>query len=703
MNKISIEEDNFGGFPDSSDKESLGVSTNLISCNSHSDIRTVNAIRAGKSVGRVELDSVENFFFPDVFSNSTVNVVPVSSSISNLLSSVSLKRSRIESEEKDNGHVGKRAKEMDSEEKCLGTGGLKCRISVVISWFNRDNIFCSKEINALLDTGAEITILNSRLVVDQLMPWRHRIKSLRMLDASGNRLKKSGKIVVTSVDLKVQDASTKRNRTFKPTFEVADLGESEDMIIGHDWIQQTTEKIVMGPPVGLEFKSEISEIESNTEEFSNIINEAAYVGIITISSVNEHGIRIMTISIEEENKILMENVPIFYTEFHKVFGKEMQTELPEHGPQDIAINLLPNSELPAAKLYPMSQDELQVLKEYIEEMMKHGKIQEGSGSAGSPVFFVKEKTGKLRLVVDYRGLNAITIKDAYPIPLMTTLMEQIQGSNYFNKLDLKNGFNLIRVKEGDEWKTAFKTRYGLFEYKVMPFGLTNAPSVFQRYVNHVLREHIDRGVVVYIDDILIYAKTEEELIKLTKSVLKKLEDNKLCINAKKCLFHQSEVEFVGFIIGKDGVKMSEKKVKNIIEWKEPKSLYEIQQFLGFANFYRRFIRGYSSVVRLLSNLTRKGQPWNWNQECQQAFDELKSRFISAPILVNNDSTRPKIIETDASNLAKGAVLSQLEPDNRYHPIAFYSKKFSDAELNYDIHDKEMVVIVEGFKEWSHFL
>ena len=316
---------------------------------------------------------------------------------------------------------------------------------------------------------------------------------------------------------------------------------------------------------------------------------------------------------------------------------------------------------------------------------------------------VKEKTGKLRLVVDYRGLNEITIKDDDSIPLMTTLMEQIQGSNYFNKLDLKNWFNLIRVKEGNEWKPAFKIRYSLFEYKVMSFGLANTTSVFQRYVNHVLREHIDRGMVVYIDDILIYAKTKEELIKLTKSVLKKLEDHKLFINAKKCLFHQSEVEFVGFIIGKDFVKMSEKKVKDIIEWKEPKSVYEIQQFLGFANFYSRFIRGYNSVARPLSNLSRKGQPWNWNQECQQAFDELKNRFVSAPILVNNDPTPPKVIETDASNLAKGAVLSQLEPDNRYYLIAFYSKRFSDAERNYDIHDKEIVVIVEAFKEWSYFL
>ena len=197
-----------------------------------------------------------------------------------------------------------------------------------------------------------------------------------MLDNSVNKLKKSTKIVVTGVDFKIEDASTKRTRTFKPIFEVADVVESEDMIIGLDQILQTIEKIVIGSPVGLEFKSEIYEMESYIEEFSSVINEVAYIGIITISSINEHGIRIMSISIEEENKILMQNVPIFYIEFHKVFRKEMQTELLEHGPEDIAINLLPNSELPATKLYPMSQDELQVLKEYIKEIMKHSNIQE---------------------------------------------------------------------------------------------------------------------------------------------------------------------------------------------------------------------------------------------------------------------------------------------------------------------------------------
>ena len=238
----------------------------------------------------------------------------------------------------------------------------------------------------------------------------------------------------------------------------------------------------------------------------------------------------------------------------------------------------------------------------------------------------------------------------------------------------------------------------------MPFRLTNAPSVFQRYINEVLKEYIDRGLVDYIDDILIYSKTEEELVDLTKKVLKKLLDNSLCVNAKKCVFHACEVEFVGYTIGQNGVKMSENKVKHILEWEAARPVHEVQQFLGFANFYRRFIRGYSSICHPLTQLTTKGQVWNWTNECQEAFNKLKVSFTEAPILTHYHPKKPLMIETDASDLAKGAVLSQYQDsDKKWHPVAFNSKKFSPAELNYDIHDKEMIVIVDCFKEWRHML
>ena len=318
---------------------------------------------------------------------------------------------------------------------------------------------------------------------------------------------------------------------------------------------------------GLVFKRRINIVNTDGENLVELVQQAAYVGVITIPNQwSLDGKRVFSISVsaDDKNTLLEAGVPAFYHEFEKVFGKEMQSALPEHGLQDCAIDLLPNTEPPSGKLYLMSQDVMQLLREYIEEIVATDKMRLGEGHAGSLVFFVKEKTGKMRLVVDYRGLNAITIKDKYPIPLMTTLMEQVLQSIWFTKLDLKNGFNLIRVKVGDEWKTPFKTRYGLYEYTVMPFGLTNAPSVFQGYVNVVLKEYVDRGVVAYIDDILIYSKTEEELVDLTKQVLRKLSDNSLCINDKKCVFHAREVEFVGYTIGQNGVKMSENKVKHIL-------------------------------------------------------------------------------------------------------------------------------------------
>ena len=194
-------------------------------------------------------------------------------------------------------------------------------------------------------------------------------------------------------------------------------------------------------------------------------------------------------------------------------------------------------------------------------------------------------------------------------------MEQIQDCTWFTKLDLKNSFNWIWDKEGDEWKTLSKTRYGMYEYKVMPFGLANAPSSFRQYVNNVWKEHIDKCVVVNIDDILIYATSKRELIQLTTQVLTKLKENSLCVNGKTCVFRQHEVEFVGFAIGHNGIKMSVNKVKDIIEWKEPRSVHEVQQVLRFANFYRRFIQSYSGVARPLLNLTKKRQPWNWTNEC----------------------------------------------------------------------------------------
>jgi len=233
--------------------------------------------------------------------------------------------------------------------------------------------------------------------------------------------------------------------------------------------------------------------------------------------------------------------------------------------------------------------------------------------------------------------------------------------------------------------------------------MSNAPCVFQRHLNNILSEKIDHGIVIYIDDILIYSQTEEEHVELVRWMVKKLSENGLCINIDKCIFHVPEVEFVGFQIGTQGVQMNQKKVEDILNWPAPRRVKEVQKFIGFANFYRRFIQGFSKLTLPIQTLTHNGFMWNWTQQYQEAFKELKYRFTTTPILGHYHTERYKQIETDVSDLAKAGILSQYEPDKRWHPLAFYNKCFLPAELNYDAHDKNMVVIVNCFQECRHFL
>jgi hypothetical protein len=246
------------------------------------------------------------------------------------------------------------------------------------------------------------------------------------------------------------------------------------------------------------------------------------------------------------------------------------------------------------------------LKEYLNEMLVTGKIRPSKSPAGAPILFVPKAHGRgLRLCVDYRGLNRVTILNRYPLPLMNELRDRIQGSKIFTKLDLKSGYNLIRIKKGDEWKTVFRTRYGHYEYLVMPFGLANAPATFQNMMNEILRDLIDQGVVVYIDDILIYSETEEEYKRLVNDVLKRLHDNGLALAPEKCEWHVSKVEFLGYVISAEGVSMAQDKVEDILNWETPKTVKDIQSFMGFANFYRRFIRNFSMLTKYLTDLTKK--------------------------------------------------------------------------------------------------
>src|SRR5439155_21309540 len=293
------------------------------------------------------------------------------------------------------------------------------------------------------------------------------------------------------------------------------------------------------------------------------------------------------------------------------------------------------------------------------------------------ILFVPKPEGRgLRLCVNYRGLNKITIRNRYPLPLMNELRDRVTDAKRFTKLDLMIVYNSIRMKEGDEYKTAFRTRYGHFEWNVMSLGLCNAPATFQEYMNDLLREYLDQGVIVYLDDILIYSDNEDEHTALVSKVLKTLEEQGLTADIAKCVFDDESVLFLGFVLSSQGVSLANGTIKAVLDWAPPKSVKEVQVFLGFANFYRRFVRNFSGIAKPLSEAT-KGNPRDfvWSVACQTAFDFLKACFTSAPTLRHFDPTLPIHIEADASDFAVGGTLSQYFGKN-LHPIAFLSRKLS---------------------------
>lgn len=397
-------------------------------------------------------------------------------------------------------------------------------------------------------------------------------------------------------------------------------------------------------------------------------------------------------------------IPSKYHLFTDVFDKEQADTLPSHRPGvDHAIPLVDDATVPFGPIYPLSQDELAVLSEYIKTNLENGFISRSTSPAGAPIMFVKKKDGSLRLCVDYRGLNKVTVKNRYPLPLINEMLDRLTSATVFTKLDIRNAYHRIRIAEGDEWKTAFRTRYGHFQYNVMPFGLTNAPGSFQALINDVLREYLDHFVLVYLDDILIFSDDQQQHDQHVKLVLQKLRDAGLFVKAEKCQFDVPDVEFLGFIVGRSGLAMDPKKVTAVTDWPIPRNVHDIHSFLGFTNFYRRFIRNYSIISNPLYKLLQKDVPFSWGQAEDDSFHTLKRCFTSAPILQHFDPSKPLYLETDASDAAYAAVLNQPDSSGHLLPIAFFSKKFDTHQVNYDVFDKELFAIVEGFRVWRHYL
>ncbi|GAA6018098.1 hypothetical protein JCM10207_006080 [Rhodosporidiobolus poonsookiae] len=405
----------------------------------------------------------------------------------------------------------------------------------------------------------------------------------------------------------------------------------------------------------------------------------------------------------EEIAKLRTQVPERYHEWLDVFSKDSADTLPPHRPYDLEIHIEEGKSVPPAKLYSLSAAELQVLADYIEENLQKKFIRPSTSPLGANVLFIKKKDGTLRLCVDYRALNAVTKKNRYPLPLINETLDQLAGATHFTKIDLRNGYHQLRIAEGHEEKTAFKTRYGSFEYLVMPFGLTNAPAAFQHLINDTFRPFLDVFVVVYLDDILVYSRNAEEHDRHVKLVLDKMREAKLFAKIEKCSFGASSCEYLGFIVDQDGVRMDPSKIEAVRSWPVPSTLREVQSFLGFANFYRRFIQNYSRIAHPLTRLTQKKTHFTMDDEAVRAFNTLREAFDGEKVLRHFRPGLPVELETDASDFALGSVLSQRHEDGRLYPVAFRSRKFDAAELNYEVHDKELLAIVDACRTFRPYL
>nr|GEY02465.1 hypothetical protein [Tanacetum cinerariifolium] len=418
-------------------------------------------------------------------------------------------------------------------------------------------------------------------------------------------------------------------------------------------------------------------------------------------------------------------------EFMEVMSKELPKKLQPRRELDHTIKLEMGSKPPAKAPYRMPPPELEELCNQLKELMDAGYIRPSKASYGSGViskeegrarYFTKldlrsgyyqvriakgdeakttcvtrKKEGSLRICIDYQALNKVTIKNKYLIPLIADLFDQLGKARYFTKLDLRSGYYQVRIAKGEEAKTTCVTRYGSYEFLVMPFGLTNAPATFCTLMNKLFHPFLDKFVVVYLDDMVIYIDTLEEHVLHLKQVFHVLRDNKLYVKLEKCSFAQDEVELLGHKIKDGGLTIDGAKIKAIQDWEPPTKVIELRSFFGLVNYYRRFIMGYLAIASPLTDLLKKNKAWIWDEECQTELESLNKAFMEEPVLRPPDVTMPLELHTDASDFAIGGVLMQ---DG--HPIAFESRKLNEMERKYTVQEKEMAAVVHCLRIWRHY-
>ncbi|GJT23742.1 putative reverse transcriptase domain-containing protein [Tanacetum coccineum] len=477
---------------------------------------------------------------------------------------------------------------------------------------------------------------------------------------------------------------------------------SFDAIIGMDWLTKhhgviiCDEKIVRVP-----FGREMLIFQGN----GNNQKKESRLNIISCTKAQEYlskGCDVFLAHIttkEAEDKSeekRLEDVPIV-RDFPEVFPEDLPG-IPPTRQVEFQIDLVPGAAPVARAPYRLAPSEMKELAEQLQELSDKGFIRPNSSPWGAPVLFVKKKDGSFRMCIDYRELNKLTVKNRYPLPRIDDLFDQLQRSSVYSKIDLRSGYHQLRVREKDIPKTAFRTRYGHYEFQVMPFGLTNAPAVFMDLMNRVCKPYLDKFVIVFIDDILIYSRNKEEHEEHLKLILELLKKEELYAKFSKCEFWIPKVQFLGHVIDSKGIHVDPAKIESIKDWASPKNATEIRQFLGLAGYYRRFIEGFSKIAKPMTKLTQKNVKFDWGEKEEAAFQLIKQKLCSAPILALPKGSENFIVYCDASHKGLGAVLMQNEK-----VIAYASRQLKIHEKNYTTHDLELGAVVFALKIWRHYL
>ncbi|KAL0539845.1 hypothetical protein IC582_024066 [Cucumis melo] len=468
-----------------------------------------------------------------------------------------------------------------------------------------------------------------------------------------------------------------------------------DVILGMDWlaanhasIDCSRKEVTFNPPSMASFKFKGGGSRSLPQVISAIKASK-------LLSQGTWGILASVVDTREVD-VSLSSEPVV-RDYPDVFPEELPG-LPPHREVEFAIELEPGTVPISRAPYRMAPAELKELKVQLQELLDKGFIRPSVSPWGAPVLFVKKKDGSMRLCIDYRELNKVTVKNRYPLPRIDDLFDQLQGATVFSKIDLRSGYHQLRIKDGDVPKTAFRSRYGHYEFILMSFGLTNAPAVFMDLMNRVFREFLDTFVIVFIDDILIYSKTEAEHEEHLRMVLQTLRDNKLYAKFSKCEFWLKQVSFLGHVVSKAGVSVDPAKIEAVTGWTRPSTVSEVRSFLGLAGYYRRFVENFSRIATPLTQLTRKGAPFVWSKACEDSFQNLKQKLVTAPVLTVPDGSGSFVIYSDASKKGLGCVLMQ-----QGKVVAYASRQLKSHEQNYLTHDLELAAVVFALKIWRHYL